>query len=1101
MTGKIFKLGVALVVAAAVGGVAVRAADSPETIEKMKLKRRLMQMPNQHRPWKTDPRAGHRVDGGNDKWSAELEQSIIANSGVSVSPLLYAASAAAPPPSPGLPFGKTSYDYQHNQGQGWQVGRTAGANIAHMIWMHWNKIPISIENADRFVHYNSYTVSTGAFNQGFDGCQVSLGVAARGGYTDGGVGSANDAWGFEHQKPDEGLPYSSYAHWFPSPGECLHIDNEMATNGVFGEVLWPHGNVQRNAGGADVTHVVSHGANEDPKDRIIYWRYAGVSWQGPVALDSNGALSYVVTGDANSDDVAAVMFTDYEAGLGSLENVAYYESNDEGASWISGAGLGPANKVIITDYTSPTGPEGYYHISASYDDDGTLNIVWDELRQSGQLNQVAIRHWNDVRNTIRPVALAYYDKPLGPSAFNQNLAKVTMGIGDGGTTCGGGSNQNFLYVLYTKFAGETAVEQADWSALGEYNGELVLSISNSSGNTWSPPLNLTNTKTPGCNPGPGTPENPNPPRPDSVCRSEHWATIGEIVDDIDIFLVSDLDAGGIPQGEGTWQMNPVHYWRISDADTICPLIQANFAAFITGRIDCEYHAAPGASTTENLTIINLGNATMSGAISKTQFNGPGGWLTVAGLGGYTILAGDPDLTPLVTMSAAGVADGTLLQGQIEVTHNDPSKPSPQLFPVNFFVFTEFYCPENEVLRTGVSSPGSLGLEVNSNGRYGSQNDQGGLFRYGDSSSAIFDGSFLLAYGSQGPDTTVFLRFFDRATRGQFGWRAQSHLDTNTTAYTTGQGAATATAAMSTKDSVIGVDVTWYFPQHADSDEFVIGRWRIYSHDGAAHSNVVVGLLEDQDVVPAAKWGQLQNGVDNLPGSEIGKKLIWQQGTDTLLHPPNPVKTATRYRNGIRLISDYALPGATVGNNARVNDGGGPSDGFLYRGLVASGIEMFTDSANGTDLYSLMVLARGFSVGAADTKGLESVGDTVDVVAALVSDTVDLASFKAASDKAEAWARGRGIVSGWLSCQCAPCFANPACGDNVVSVQDVVATVAVAFRGGVEVQDPTCRKSRTDVNCDGVTSVQDVVAIVSVAFRGGNALTAFCNPCSLIPGAQ
>ena len=80
------------------------------------------------------------------------------------------------------------------------------------------------------------------------------------------------------------------------------------------------------------------------------------------------------------------------------------------------------------------------------------------------------------------------------------------------------------------------------------------------------------------------------------------------------------------------------------------------------------------------------------------------------------------------------------------------------------------------------------------------------------------------------------------------------------------------------------------------------------------------------------------------------------------------------------------------------------------------------------------------------------------------------------------------------CQC-DCHADPVC-DGVATVQDVVKTVGVAFRGDLPVIDTDCAHAgRTDVNCDGVTTIIDVVRMVNVAFRGYDRAAQFCYPCA------
>ncbi|MEW5702759.1 MAG: thrombospondin type 3 repeat-containing protein [Candidatus Zixiibacteriota bacterium] len=81
-----------------------------------------------------------------------------------------------------------------------------------------------------------------------------------------------------------------------------------------------------------------------------------------------------------------------------------------------------------------------------------------------------------------------------------------------------------------------------------------------------------------------------------------------------------------------------------------------------------------------------------------------------------------------------------------------------------------------------------------------------------------------------------------------------------------------------------------------------------------------------------------------------------------------------------------------------------------------------------------------------------------------------------------------------------CHGDPVC-DGAANVQDVVATVGVAFRGVSPTLDPSCSHSpggRTDLNCDGVATVIDVVRMVDVAFRGVDPGAQICNPCACNP---
>jgi hypothetical protein len=1084
------KLGVALVVAAAAfSAVAVQAVDSPETLAKRKLQREINQRRNDERKRQETNLewvSSRAIDGSN---SLNLNFDAPTIRETSHPGTGFTSSNNPPPPaSPGLPIGQSSYDYQHNNSSGYQTARTAGHDVVHFVWMAWDRIPNDIEANDRYVAYNSYSIGSGILNQGFGGDFVGLGVLARAGYINMDVGTGNEASVSCHQREDVSLPYNPWHLDFPSPGAGLHLDDGLGGYAAGGcpEVLWPRNAASRDAGASGVRHMIAHSnTNDCPNDLLWYWRYNGATWTGPVIIDSGGQISYVIADDPTGNKLAVGVNVSNHTFMNGINNVAYIQSLTDGAGWITNTEA--KTKVVLTNYTSETGPGAWLHMSMTYDNSGVLHMIWDEQEDANDNSLTAIRHWNSSRNTIRPVALNYNDTPLLTGTFNLNLAKMTVGIGDGGTVCGGGTNNNYVYTAYTKFCGSTLAEQEDASLEGRYNGELWLAVSNSGGNTWAPPVNLTNTKTPNCNPGPADTSSGIPLRPDSVCRSEHWSTIGRVVSDIDIFFVSDLDAGGIPQSEGTWQLNPVHYLRIpggtANATHVCPVIAANYEATLTSTEECEYHATPAGSAVETFTIINLGNATMSGVITITDLNGAPTLTLSGGAGAYSIIAGNPDIVKTVTMASNGAAEG-LYTGQISVTHNDGTKASPQTYPIEFFVFNNFFCPEDEIIKTGVASPGSLALEVESNGRFASQNAEGGLWRNSDSSSVLFDASLLVSHGAPGTDSTVFLRFFNRNTTGQFGFRAQGDLVIDTSTYGTGAGCATATAKMSTRDSVVGVTVTWSFPQDPAQDEVVIARYKVYRHSaGTPVSNLALGILADADAIPASRLGAIQAGAENQPGSDGGRNLIWVGGVDSANHVISGTNTATRFRGGVAVPGGFE--GAIVGSNVDdIQPGGGPSDGFLYSSLQnLAGIDLFSDST--IDLYYMISLDKNRTIAA---------GETLTYILVYASDTVDEASFLETVDCGIAIASAANLC-GNCGCSC-PCWADPLCDGTRSNVQDVTLTVNVAFRGAAGVIDPGCTFERTDVDANGSTSVTDVVKIVNVAFRGQTIAANFVDPCSL-----
>ena len=630
--------------------------------------------------------------GGSESSTYNFDRSIIRETPIAGSQAYTSSASTPPPPSPGLAIGQTPYELQHNTSQGYQVARISGADIVHFVWTdyggswHWEQ--------DRYVAYNTYTVSTNTLNQGFGGAFIGLGVLARSGFSNIAVDGENRAHVALHQRQDPSLPIEPWHLYFPTPGNVLHQDSLLTgyPQEVCDEVLWPRVAASRDA--ANTAHVIAH-TNFNLCDTSVlwYWRFNGSSWTGPVAIDSTPTTGYVLADDPTSDKVAIVVHVDNHASMFGLNNVAYLESNTDGAGWI--AGTEPMQKSVITSYADPLGPQAWLHLSTVYDNSGTLHIVWDEQRYANDSGQASIKHWNSARQTIRTVAEGFWPTPLSCGNTNLNLAKITLGIGDGSTLCSGQSNENYLYVLYTRFSGTTPAEQADHSVHGFYNGELHLNVSANGGLSWSPSRNLTNSKTPNCNPGIADTTTGIPQRPDSVCRAEHWATIGMIVSDIDIFFISDKEAGTQQYSEpfeywGPGHLNPVHYLRLPggtpDAPYVCPNLGPQYSSsFSLASGPCGTEVTSGDSALTSLVIGNFGNRALSGLVSVVYtdpISPPAQWLTIAGAQSVpiSIPVGGVDLGMTVKLSSTGLQHG-MYDAEIHIVHNDTTQGGTETFPV------------------------------------------------------------------------------------------------------------------------------------------------------------------------------------------------------------------------------------------------------------------------------------------------------------------------------------------------------------------------------------------------------------------------------------
>jgi hypothetical protein len=417
-----------------------------------------------------------------------------------------------------------------------------------------------------------------------------------------------------------------------------------------------------------------------------------------------------------------------------------------------------------------------------------------------------------------------------------------------------------------------------------------------------------------------------------------------------------------------WTYNPVMYYRIpggTDSQPVCPTIVPALSTTLSNANgpECEYHAQPGgASVSETLTLGNSGTGDMTGSVGVVYINPPSGsWLTVTGTGPYTIPVGSADLTYPVTMNPAGLSEG-FYQAVISITHNDTTQPNPFQIPVDFFVFDTFQCPEYVVLHTHW-----LWLEVSNVGRLARGNPHGGLYRWplpgtpDSGNSSIRDASLLIAK-TPSPDTFVYRNIYG-AGNGQPGFRAQSPLIVDTSAYGTNAGAATARTSFTTIDSTIGIDVQYSFPQHSDSSQLVLVEYGLYSRTGSTISGLIVGEAADFDIMPAALNSKYQDGSQNLSGYDSTMNLVYQMGADS-----GVTSLAKKYMGGMTAIQCSASPRAWIAPNdpwLTARPGGGFHEGYLYSQLVKSNFEIIPaanpPASGGVDQHSVIAFEKNVNL--------------------------------------------------------------------------------------------------------------------------------------------
>lgn len=664
-----------------------------------------------------DPRLLPRVGDGVQRETARGAVSLLDDRGKVSAPLrVRSAGASSPIVTPITVIAGNTWDYQHDDDGTRQIARLGGTNLTHFVTTYWDVVPEPgfPEGWIRsYVHYNAWEGGdVGILTLGSTGDNVSVCtqvVAPFSGYGRLDLSTGDLAQPTLQMRSEPQQPNGFFSSWIIDQGfaglavwNCVEIPGSVADESIRPSIAVDRGGSATKAPGDDVYHVIAYSFLSG--GRMNYWRRIGIvgSWAGPVCLDESPFVSHHPAVDATSERVSVAYARDVE-NLGGLVDVVYLTSANNGQDWIDagianpGVCVGPlvnGGRQNITNYADGNGPQSWTEITSEYDFAGNYHVIWVEQAVANVSSDCRIRHWSDATGTISTVAGGMgFGNVGGDGVRDLWLAYPQMGFGDGSTLCtdgpanpgpaGATSNLDYLYVTYEQYGGPTSSEANDVSDSGFMNLEVYLGVSNDGGATWARPVNLTNTKTPGCD---GTPGNP--------CYSERDPSIAKLVDDtIHVLYIEDHDAGDAVFGQGTWTYNSVQYLRIpggTDAAVICPEIAPVVGSKLTDAdTACAYHAPPGGSVSEELVISNLGNAPLTGTLWVVQ---PAGWFQVT-TGEFTIPPGGTDMRTVVM--DASVPPLSMTEGvytnTIRFTHNDPGEGSPVDIPVVFNVYRYWCC--------------------------------------------------------------------------------------------------------------------------------------------------------------------------------------------------------------------------------------------------------------------------------------------------------------------------------------------------------------------------------------------------------------------------
>ncbi len=987
--------------------------------------------------------------------------------------------------SPGIMIGETQYDYQQNGSMGRQVVYTFEGTDqycgVHFVWMCL-PCPGSSPPTYRHIRYNSVDCQGNwswpigpeggkaieYANGGYCSIDVTHYGAAVPSFHYGAEVDSFHAYVFQDINPPLGF-------WIdcmnPGPAESDPVPNcqQIYTDGMEmgGQYIWSK--VEFDVCGDDsVFHKVClelPPPYSGPAHTLVYYRdvwYPDIWTIVPpmcgTVIDSVHCLDAVVRQDPTSDEIAIVWGhpihpqpdANDPCGFTQWQNDVYvWYSTDCGVTW------DPANRYNVTDYTDggalSIDEVPYLHytdLSALYDHDGVLHVVWSTpLRDECQpLYASRVWHWDD--SPSGGISIVYdasrpgYFRDCG--AWNNSTCKMNI------SECYADDTTR-LYVQFTRFGAHTTADgdsSADYSAGGYENGDIFLVGSSDAGRSWGEAVNLTNTFTPGCAPG--------------ECASEHWSSMAKYsIDSLHIQYILDLDAGGIPHDESEMTCNPVMYLK---HECFAPEPYCNLAWQTTPDVSgypyylwleqesCPYNNWP---TTKNFDLVmtNTGNIPVAYTVTPDV-----GWLAWAG--------GDPasgviqpgyDNTATLTYAAGpfddqGLYEGTLTMtacsGEIESTVQIAAHVDCQPIP-----------NQPAILTTACWSVGVWNVPRAGTAEW--HDPEGNMYWYPsyippDGAPFMYDGSVVVTYAQDTSQT-----WFSIFEGSDDGVEFTPSTALTTTAYETYEYAQAgwSNAEWDADDTVVKGEIEYFVPLHPDTC-VLIERVTICNNSDTAIT-LHIGEAVDWDIPDDA------GGLNNDCGANADERVVYQKGTPDGSPESDYYGAASFCHN---------IPGAIVlGNPTWVfpNSGYRPAE---IGGLLArhGGFEADCDSAQ--DYSSVYVVAQNVFIEPdscivycmVKTSSITGLDNLYDLIA-----------------KGKRWITENGLdCPQYIVCDCIP-------GDASHSwpppwppwdIDDVVYMIAYIFSGGSPPLDYAICSG--DPNCSCGVDIDDIVYMIAYIFSGG-----------------
>jgi len=976
--------------------------------------------------------------------------------------------------------GITTYDYQHNGSMGRMVAFDRINQDVFIVWMGQTS---GVYGGDRRAMAQVFDVPTGTNQLGAGGAPLRteyagyLSCAASADNVNGGTSPAfhyppsnvssdpfTSTYGYDELNCTLGDPWYAYAftdlYYEPHPHNWEFIWPQIATHIRDASDDLPTENV---------TYMLTHDGNALPgTEELVLYRRVGaacdaVNFDNGRVMFVASQLSYLIATDQYSNNVA-IVFTDDRSGLAEGDggqtdmDVYYMLSTDQGATW--------GDRVCVSNYTLDSLWRAYADCSAVFTPDGVLHIVWNarELRSSTNYENYKCRlvHWDTENQKTSVIDEARYvvrrDVDCDPGVWNLYIAKMSL------SEC-----QGNLYTLYTKFGDDNEPGAlADCSQKNFINGELYMAASDDGGATWDSAWNLTKTRTPLCD--------------STECASEHWSSMIDygvvygnetVKDTLDIMYIFDKDAGGIPQGEGTWATNDVMHYRFGCRDVAhIPRVSLE-----PNQYGDPLHTTPGVPISQTLKISNIGNAPLDiEGLTVSYINGAAkNWISIGAPSQDPIPLNDFAMVT-ITFNAGGVIntpgdpDPSGWDANILVNTNAPSDIDQ--IPVHLTVASDFNMPQGDTLYTATKR-----LAVFNTGRLGNNTQGYSLDIPGDCDADLttpngdmylYDASPMMSWNN-GTDNIAYTTMFTQTFTEPGTFRPQSPWVS-----TTGVDYEMVNCTLSTTDSIFGVGVTLWAPTDAD---FIIAQYDFTTWKPGLKGmeEVFVGFAADYDI-PS------DEAVDNGSGSDATNFTLWQRGCelttgDTDEDPPHSCGIIETNRVGGVVVLSKQLRNAWTANNAILQLGTGFDPDSIYNRM-----KNFTDynlyvNTGTTVADSVIDLHTAVTFDQVDmtTKVMKS------FVVAVITTNTGQSDYNAQVQAAYIWADAHGIIQLQQPCDCRPGDPN---NDNATNLADAVYVIGYVFKGGPA--PAPYAKCSGDPNGDCAVNLADAVYFINYVFKGGPA---------------